>query len=101
MIDEAIVNAERKGTKVLSLGHMNQGEVLNLYGELYIEKHSKLKVKIVDGSSLAVAIVLNNIPKGTTRVLLRGKLTKVAYAVAFTLCQKGIEVNRIYSCTLF
>ncbi|KAH7525270.1 hypothetical protein FEM48_Zijuj06G0207200 [Ziziphus jujuba var. spinosa] len=32
------------------------------------------------------------IPKGTTQVLLRGNLTKVAYAIAKALCQKGIQV---------
>ena len=70
-----------------------QGEELNRYGELYVERHPKLKVKVVDGSSLAVAVVLNRIPKGTTEVVLRGKLTKVAYALAFTLCQRGIQVR--------
>ena len=69
-----------------------QGEELNRYGGLYVHKHPQLKVKLVDGSSLAVAVLLNSIPKGTTQVLLRGNLTKVAYAVAFALCQKGIQV---------
>lgn len=72
---------------------MNQEEELNMYGGLYVNRHPKLKVKVVDGSSLAVAVVLNTIPKGTTQVLLRGKLTKVAYAVAFTLCRQGVQVS--------
>nr|KYP43125.1 Protein WAX2 [Cajanus cajan] len=93
MIEEAILDADRKGIKVLSLGLMNQGEELNIYGGLYVNRHPKLKVKVVDGSSLAVGIVLNNIPKGTTQVLLRGKLTKVTYALAYTLCQQGIKVG--------
>ena len=93
MIEEAILDADRKGTKVLSLGLLNQGEELNSYGSLYISKHPKLNVKLVDGSTLAVAVILHSIPKGTTQVLLRGKLTKVAHAIAFTLCQRGIEVS--------
>ncbi|KAK7386203.1 hypothetical protein VNO78_26245 [Psophocarpus tetragonolobus] len=92
MIEEAILDADEKGIKVLSLGLMNQGEDLNIYGGLYVSKHLKLKVKVVDGSSLAVAVVLNSIPKGTTQVLLRGKLTKVACALAFKLCQQGVKV---------
>ncbi|TKY68824.1 CER 2 [Spatholobus suberectus] len=96
MIEEAILDADRKGIKVLSLGLMNQGQELNIYGGLYVSRHPKLKVKVVDGSSLAVAVVLNSIPKGTTQVLLRGKLTKVAYALAFTLCQQGIKVATIH-----
>ncbi|MBA0694758.1 hypothetical protein Goari_005031 [Gossypium aridum] len=78
MIEEAVLEAEEKE--------------LNRYGEVYVKKHPQLKVKLVDGSSLAVAVLLNSIPKGTTQVLLRGNLTKVAFAVAFTLCQKGIQV---------
>ncbi|KAJ7961837.1 protein ECERIFERUM 1-like [Quillaja saponaria] len=92
LIEEAILEADEKGIKVLSLGLMNQEEELNKYGGLYVDRNPKLRVKVVDGSSLAVAVVLNSIPKGTTRVLLRGKLTKVAYATAFTLSQKGIKV---------
>jgi len=92
VIEEAILDAERKGSKVLSLGLMNQEGELNTYGGLYINKHPKLNVKVVDGSSLAVAVVLHNIPKGTTQILLRGKVTKVASSIAFNLCQKGIQV---------
>jgi len=93
MIEKAILDADRKGIKVLSLGLRNQGEELNMYGGLYVSKHPKLKVKIVDGSSLAVAVVLNSIPKGTTQVLLRGKLTKVAYGLAYSLCQQNVQVS--------
>ncbi|XP_022764441.1 protein ECERIFERUM 1-like [Durio zibethinus] len=96
LIDEAILEAEEKGATVLSLGLMNQGEELNRYGGLYVHKHPQLKVKLVDGSSLAVAVLLNSIPEGTTQVLLRGNLTKVSYAVAFALCQKGIQVAVLY-----
>ncbi|XP_029124569.1 uncharacterized protein LOC114914948 [Cajanus cajan] len=96
MIEEAILDADKKGIKVLSLGLMNQGEELNIYGGLYVSRHPKLKVKVVDGSSLVVAIVLNNILKGTTQVLLRGKLTKVTNAFAYTLCQQGVKVSTMH-----
>ncbi|XVF41380.1 hypothetical protein PTKIN_Ptkin01aG0275800 [Pterospermum kingtungense] len=92
LIEEAILEAEQKGARVLSLGLMNQGEELNKYGEVYVHRHPQLKVKLVDGSGLAVAVLLNSIPKGTNQVLLTGNLTKVAYAVAFTLCQRGVQV---------
>ncbi|KAH0980747.1 hypothetical protein GBA52_007924 [Prunus armeniaca] len=84
LIEEAIIQAEEKGVKVLCLGLLNQaihrfmqGEQLNRYGGLYVHRHPNLKIRVVDGSSLAVAITLNTIPKGTTQVLLRGNLTKV------------------------
>lgn len=70
-----------------------QGNELNGYGELYIKRHSKLRIKLVDGSSLAAAIVLKSIPKGTTQVLLCGKLNKVAFAMVDALCQSGIQVH--------
>ncbi|KAK0580624.1 hypothetical protein LWI29_004252 [Acer saccharum] len=92
LIEEAIREAEGKGSKVLSLGLMNQGEELNKYGGLYVQRKPEMKMKVVDGTSLAVAVIVNSIPKGTTQVLLRGKLTKVAYALVFALCQKGLQV---------
>lgn len=59
-----------------------QQEDLNRNGELYIQRHPQLKLKVVDGSSLAATVVLNSIPAETTQVVLRGKLGKVAYAIA-------------------
>jgi len=70
-----------------------QGEELNKNGERYIQKYPHLKIKLVDGSSLVVAVVLNSIPKGTTQVFLRGNLTKVAFAIADALCEMGIQVR--------
>ncbi|XP_008344085.1 very-long-chain aldehyde decarbonylase CER1-like [Malus domestica] len=96
LIEEAIVQAEKKGVKVISLGLLNQGEDLNRYGGLYVQRHPHLKIKVVDGSSLAVAVILNSIPKGTTQVVFRGNLTKVAYALAFALYQKGIQVATLH-----
>ncbi|KAG5071819.1 hypothetical protein JHK86_007030 [Glycine max] len=85
MIEEAILDADRKGIKVLSLGLRNQGEDLNINGGLYVSRHPKLKVRVVDGSNLVVAVVLNSFPKGTTQLLLKGKLPKIAYGLAYTL----------------
>ncbi|KAJ6343136.1 hypothetical protein OIU76_004970 [Salix suchowensis] len=92
LIEEAVLEAEEKGVKVLSLGLLNQGEDLNRYGELYVQKYPRLKTKVVDGSSLAVAAVLNSIPKAATQVLHRGNISKVASAVVLNLCQRGIQV---------
>ncbi|KAI6702932.1 hypothetical protein NL676_012068 [Syzygium grande] len=84
LIEEAILDANKKGVK---------GEELNGNGELYIQKHRDLKTKLVDGSSLAVAVVLHSIPKGTSQVLLEGNLNKLAYAIVHALCARGIQVN--------
>ncbi|KAM7258493.1 hypothetical protein ACFE04_014234 [Oxalis oulophora] len=92
LIEEAILEADQKGAKVLSLGLLNQGEELNRYGGLFVHRHPELKVTVVDGSGLAVSVILNSIPKGESKLLFRGNLTKVAYAVIFALTQKGIQV---------
>lgn len=68
---------------------INETEELNGFGELYVQK---LKIRLVDGSSMAAAVVVNSIPKGTTEVVVRGNVTKVASAVVFALSQKGVEV---------
>ncbi|XP_031737723.1 very-long-chain aldehyde decarbonylase CER1 isoform X3 [Cucumis sativus] len=73
LIEEAIINADQKGCKVLTLGLLNQGDELNKHGALYVQRNPKLKVRVVDGNSLAVGVVLNNIPKFATQVLLIGK----------------------------
>ncbi|XVF45938.1 hypothetical protein PTKIN_Ptkin02bG0248000 [Pterospermum kingtungense] len=95
LIEEAILEADRKGAKVLSLGLLNQNEELNGNGELYIQRYPKLKIKIVDGSSLAAAVVVNSIPEGTSQILLSGKFSKVSYAIALALCQKGVQMATV------
>ncbi|KAL5731969.1 aldehyde oxygenase (deformylating) [Ranunculus cassubicifolius] len=96
MIEEAILEADEAGVKVLSLGLLNQGEDFNGNGELYIQRHPNLKVRLVDGSSLATVFVLNTIPQGTKQVLLIGNLSKVAYAIAKELCKKSVKVATPY-----
>uniref|UniRef100_A0A803L0F7 Very-long-chain aldehyde decarbonylase CER1-like C-terminal domain-containing protein n=1 Tax=Chenopodium quinoa TaxID=63459 RepID=A0A803L0F7_CHEQI len=85
-IEEAILEAEEKGIK---------GEYCNKNGEIFLERHPNFKVKVVDGSSLAVAVVLNSIPVGTSQVMFRGRLSKVTYSIVLALCHKGIQVTTI------
>ncbi|EHA8587100.1 very-long-chain aldehyde decarbonylase GL1-5 [Cocos nucifera] len=92
LIEKAILEADKKGVKVLSLGLLNQAKELNGGGELYIQKYPQLKVRIVDGSSLAAAVVINSVPVGTKQIFLTGSVSKVARAIAFTLCKRGIQV---------
>ncbi|MQM15478.1 hypothetical protein Taro_048418, partial [Colocasia esculenta] len=68
------------------------GEEINGLGELYVRKHPKLRIRIVDGSTLAAAAVIHSIPEGTKEVLLIGKLSKVAFIVAKALCHRSIQV---------
>ncbi|PNX62436.1 protein WAX2, partial [Trifolium pratense] len=50
-----------------------------------------MNIKVVDGSSLVVATVLNSIAKGTNEVLLRGKFNKIALAIVNALCSKNVQ----------
>ncbi|KAM3408441.1 hypothetical protein ACQJBY_001527 [Aegilops geniculata] len=92
LIVKAICEADKKGAKVVSLGLLNQAQSLNGSGELYLQKYPKLRLKLVDGTSLAAAVVANSIPQGTDQVVLSGNISKVACAVAAALCKKNIKV---------
>ncbi|KAI5016423.1 hypothetical protein ZWY2020_006274 [Hordeum vulgare] len=93
LIGKAICEADKKGAKVVSLGLLNQAQSLNGSGELYLQKYPKLGLKLVDGTSLAAAVVVNSIPQGTDQVVLSGNISKVACAVAAALCKKNIKVT--------
>jgi len=79
-----------------------QGDELNGNGGLFYQNNPKLKVKIVNGTGLAAATILNSLPQGTKNVQLAGKLSKMACVLALTLCQKGIKVyisiNQVHNC---
>lgn len=92
LIEKTILEADNNGVRVLSLGLLNQAKELNESGEHYIQKYPKLRLRIVDGSSLAAAVILNSIPKGTKQILLNGKISKVARTVIQGLCNKGVKV---------
>jgi len=45
-IEQAILEADRTGTKVVGLGALNKNESLNGGGQLFVDKHPDLKVRI-------------------------------------------------------
>ncbi|KAF6994538.1 hypothetical protein CFC21_011214 [Triticum aestivum] len=92
LIEKAISEAGKKGAKVVSLGLLNQAHSLNGSGELYLQKYPKWGVRLVDGTSLAAAVVIHTIPQGTNQVILAGKISKVARSVAAALCKKNVKV---------
>ncbi|CAN6486166.1 unnamed protein product [Victoria cruziana] len=92
MITKAIRDADAKGVKVITLGLHNQSQELNENGEIYLDGVGNMKVKVVDGCSLAAAVVMNNIPQGARQVLVCGRLTKTGHAVVRALCQRGTKV---------
>ncbi|KAK9106937.1 hypothetical protein Syun_022948 [Stephania yunnanensis] len=67
---------------------------LNKHGALFIQKHPNMKLRVVDGSGLAVATVLHSIPKGTKQVFLHGNIisSKVIFAIVKALILDGVQV---------
>ncbi|VAH34654.1 unnamed protein product [Triticum turgidum subsp. durum] len=92
LIEKAILDADGRGVRVLSLGLLNQAKQLNGGGELFTKKYPKLRVRLVDGSGLATAVVLKSIPLDTKQVFLCGSSSKVAHATATALCERGVQV---------
>lgn len=92
LIEKTILDADTSGVKVLTLGLLNQTKELNGSGEVYLQKYPKLKLRIVDGSSMAAAVILNNIPQSTHQILLQGNISKVIRTVIQILCNRGVKV---------
>lgn len=84
MIDQLVMS--------LTLILLVQAKQLNGSGELFLQKYPKLRVRLVDGSGLATAVVLKSIPTGTKQVFLCGSSSKVAHATATALCERGVQV---------
>lgn len=59
---------------------------------LYVKRNPMLRAKIVDGTILAAAVVLNSIPKKAGSVIVVGKLSKVALSLCLALSKKGVKV---------
>ena len=69
-----------------------QAKQLNGGGELFRQKYPKLRVRLVDGSGLATAVVLKSIPHDAKQVFLQAGPSKIACATASALCEKGVKV---------
>ncbi|CAM0951451.1 unnamed protein product [Alopecurus aequalis] len=91
-IELAILRAEKMGVKVVSLAALNKNEALNGGGTLFVNKHPDLRVRVVHGNTLTAAVILNEIPEGTTEVFMTGATSKLGRAIALYLCRKRIRV---------
>eukprot|EP00253_Pinus_taeda_P019193 PITA_19193 len=95
LIEDSILDAEKKGAKVISLGLLNKNEDLNRSGKQFVKQHENLRIRIVDGSTLAAAFILNSIPeKETSEVLIiSGGACKLESGIARVLCERGVSVQ--------
>ncbi|XP_030456443.1 very-long-chain aldehyde decarbonylase CER3 [Syzygium oleosum] len=91
-IEEAILDADKLGVKVISLAALNKNEALNGGGTLFVNKHQDLKVCVVHGNTLTAAVILNDVPKDVTEVFLTGATSKLGRAIALYLCRRRVRV---------
>ncbi|EFJ31967.1 hypothetical protein SELMODRAFT_408343 [Selaginella moellendorffii] len=91
-IEEAILEADRSGVKVLSLAALNKNEELNGGGVLFWKKYTNLRVKIVHGNTLTAAVVINELRPDAKEVFLTGSTSKIGRALALYLCRRGVRV---------
>jgi hypothetical protein len=57
-----------------------------------VNKHPDLNVRVVHGNTLTAAVILNEIPQGTTEVFLTGATSKLGRAIALYLCKKRVRI---------
>lgn len=91
-IEEAILDADKLGVKVISLAALNKNEALNGGGTLFVNKHPNLKVRVVHGNTLTAAVILNDLPKDVKEVFLTGATSKLGRAIALYLCRRRVRV---------
>ncbi|KAI4294998.1 hypothetical protein MLD38_040726 [Melastoma candidum] len=91
-IEEAILEADKLGVKVISLAALNKNEALNGGGTLFVNKHPNLRVRVVHGNTLTAAVILNDIPSDVTEVFLTGATSKLGRAIALYLSRKKVRV---------
>jgi sterol desaturase/sphingolipid hydroxylase (fatty acid hydroxylase superfamily) len=91
-IEKAILQANESGVKVLGLGALNKNEALNGGGQLFVDKHPNLNVRVVHGNTLTAAAILQKIPDDVREIFLTGATSKLGRAIALYLSAKGVRV---------
>ncbi|KAJ7533919.1 hypothetical protein O6H91_13G071200 [Diphasiastrum complanatum] len=97
LIEQAILDADAKGVKVISLAALNKNEALNGGGLLFVKKHKDLKVRVVHGNTLTAAVILYEIPPSVSEVFLTGATSKLGRAIAIYLCRNRVRVLMLTS----
>lgn len=69
-----------------------QNESLNGGGTYFVNKHKDLRIRIVHGNTLTVAVILNTIGTDVKQIFLTGATSKIGRAVAIYLCRQGVRV---------
>eukprot|EP00526_Cylindrotheca_closterium_P005305 CAMPEP_0113623458 /NCGR_PEP_ID=MMETSP0017_2-20120614/12067_1 /TAXON_ID=2856 /ORGANISM="Cylindrotheca closterium" /LENGTH=620 /DNA_ID=CAMNT_0000533407 /DNA_START=16 /DNA_END=1878 /DNA_ORIENTATION=+ /assembly_acc=CAM_ASM_000147 len=98
-IEEAILEADAAGVKVLGLGALNKNEALNGGGKLFVDMHPNLKTRVVHGNTLTAAAVLKKIPSNVKEVFVTGATSKLGRAISLYLAERGVKVTMLTAST--
>ncbi len=91
-IEQAILQADKAGTKVIGLGALNKNEALNGGGQKFVDAHPNLKIRVVHGNTLTAAAILRKMPKGVDEIFLTGSTSKLGRAIALYMSANGVKV---------
>jgi sterol desaturase/sphingolipid hydroxylase (fatty acid hydroxylase superfamily)/cytochrome b involved in lipid metabolism len=94
-IENAIVDADKKGVKVCGLAALNKAHWINNGGLDIIKNHPNLRTRVVHGNTMTAGAVLASIPRGTTDVVLTGCTSKVGRVLAMKMALKGMTVQMV------
>lgn len=92
MLEQTILEADRMGVKVITLGALNKNEAMNGGGLLFVKKLKDLKVRVCHGNTLTTAVLLHELPENVTEIFLTGSTSKIGKAIALYLCRKHVRV---------
>ncbi|CAJ1967416.1 unnamed protein product [Cylindrotheca closterium] len=94
-IEEAILEADAAGVRVLGLGALNKNEALNGGGKLFVDNNPDLTTRVVHGNTLTAAAILKKIPPNVEEVFVTGATSKLGRAISLYLAERGVKVTML------
>ena len=91
--ERTVLEAEKKGVKVLALGAISSSEALDVSGQAVVDSHKGLRVRVVQGNTLTAAVVVNELRPDCKEVFMTGATSKLGRAIGLHLAsKKGVRV---------
>ena len=91
-VERTVLEAEKKGVKVLALGAISSSEALDVSGQAVVDSHKGLRVRVVQGNTLTAAVVVNELRPDCKEVFMTGATSKLGRAIGLYLAKKGVRV---------
>jgi hypothetical protein len=98
------VTADKQGVKVFGLGALNKNEALNGGGALFVKNNPHLKVRVVHGTTLTAAAVLQKIPEVVAKIMSVIPVSVIPVSVfhddcVSRRCDDVVVLTRAFNCT--